>query len=39
MKNFLENVKRTIDNTTENNVKLLQQYIYENLDGQDKTDF
>jgi hypothetical protein len=39
MKNFLENVKRAIDNTTENNVKLLQKYIYENLDGQDQTDF
>lgn len=39
MKNFLVNVKRAIDNTTENNVKLLQKYIYENLDGQDQTDF
>lgn len=39
MKNFLENVKRVIDNTTENNVKLLQQYIYDNLEGQDKIDF
>lgn len=39
MKDLLENIQRVIDNTTENNVKLLQQYIYENLEGQDQIDF
>lgn len=39
IKTFLENAQVVIDNTSENNVRILQQYIYDNLIWQDQTDF
>ncbi len=39
LQNFLLSVKNVINNTTSDNVKKLQQYIFDNLNEQDKAEF